>query len=171
MAESVAGVCAEAVYEGLFTRLSPALYRFLYYRCGDPALAADLVQEAFLRLWENCARVMPDKARAYVYQVGQNAFLKTKARGRVREKYRLRVAPREATTEDPQFTLEEAEFAERLSQALTALPSASREVFLLNRVDGLKYREIAELLGISQKAVEKRMHRALVELRRLHGEI
>ena len=59
------------------------------------------------------------------------------------------------------------EFQQQLEATLAELPDGAREVFLLNRIDGLKYREIAELLGISQKAVEKRMHRALVSMREL----
>jgi RNA polymerase sigma factor (sigma-70 family) len=67
--------------------------------------------------------------------------------------------------------LEEKEFHQQLLEVIAELPEGAREVFMLNRMDGLKYREIAEMLGISQKAVEKRMHRALTTLRELHPSI
>ena len=71
----------------------------------------------------------------------------------------------------PEHALEESEFRERLEKALAALPEKSRTVFLLNRVEGMKYKDIALLLGISVKAVEKRMHKALVEMRKLSEKI
>jgi RNA polymerase sigma factor (sigma-70 family) len=77
----------------------------------------------------------------------------------------------EPTYASPEDELREKEFQEQLETAIAGLPDGAREVFLLNRMDGLKYREIAVLLNISQKAVEKRMHRALVELRELHAGI
>jgi RNA polymerase sigma-70 factor (ECF subfamily) len=171
MATPPEDVCAEAVYRRLFRELSAELYRFFYYRSGEEAVAADLVQEAFLRLWENCKKVTPDKARAYLYTVARNKQYKLHARREVARKYAA-LLPAEATAPaDPQHILEEAEFAGRLRRAIAQLTPASREVFLLNRVEGLKYREIADQLQISQKAVEKRMHRALLELRHLHPDI
>ena len=67
--------------------------------------------------------------------------------------------------------MEEQEFKNQLEKAIEALPENQREVFLMNRIDKMKYREIAEALGISQKAVEKRMHKALLELRKLTKKI
>ncbi|MBC6996415.1 sigma-70 family RNA polymerase sigma factor [Lewinella lacunae] len=168
-AEDQSGVCAPSVFDATFLRVAPLLRNFLFYRTGDAESAADLVQEAFVRLWENCSKVLPDKARAWLFKVGENLFLQQVAKARVAGRYALEmVRTDEAQGESPEALLEEKEFAERLDAAIAALPEGSREVFLLNRIDGLKYREIADLLGISQKAVEKRMHRALVELRELH---
>lgn len=171
MASPPGNVCEEERFSELFLELSPALYRFLYYRTGESRVADDLVQEAFLKLWEHCDKVLPGGAKAYVYRVAANLSLKLLARKQVRRRYAALLPPREGTNEDPQRLLEEAEFAERLRAAIAGLPDGSREVFLLHRVEGLKYREIAERLGITQKAVEKRMHRALLDLRQLHAAI
>ena len=65
----------------------------------------------------------------------------------------------------PQFHMEEQEFGEKLNRILAKLPDGSREVFLMNRIEKIKYDEIAERLGISVKAVEKRMSKALSILR------
>jgi RNA polymerase sigma-70 factor (ECF subfamily) len=67
--------------------------------------------------------------------------------------------------ETPEFKMEETEFKERLERAIAELVSTQREVFLMNRIDKKKYSEIAEELGISVKAVEKRMGKALKSLR------
>ena len=69
------------------------------------------------------------------------------------------------TNQNPEYLLEEEEFKEKLQNAIASLTEAQREVFLMNRIDGKKYWEIAELLGISQKAVEKRMSSALKTLK------
>jgi RNA polymerase sigma-70 factor (ECF subfamily) len=61
--------------------------------------------------------------------------------------------------------MEMQEFDEKLQAVLAKIPDGAREVFLMNRIDGLKYREIADILGLSMKAVEKRMSRALAILR------
>ena len=84
------------------------------------------------------------------------------------EKVRLKHAGslvNDRTNESPEFLMEEKEYKEKLDNALNALPENQRTTFLLNRVDGKKYAEIAELEGVSVKAIEKRMHLALKSLR------
>jgi RNA polymerase sigma-70 factor (ECF subfamily) len=68
-------------------------------------------------------------------------------------------------SESPQEIMEHDEFAEKLNRTMEKLPEAQRIVFLMNRIDDLTYREIAERLAISVKAVEKRMQGALESLR------
>ena len=63
--------------------------------------------------------------------------------------------------QSPEYLLEEEEFKLKLTKAIASLSELQREVFLLNRIEGKKYREIADLLDISQKTVEKRMSGAL----------
>jgi RNA polymerase sigma-70 factor (ECF subfamily) len=67
----------------------------------------------------------------------------------------------DTTNQSPEYLFEEEEFKVKLQNAIASLTESQREVFLMNRIDGKKYREIAELLDISQKAVEKRMSAAL----------
>ncbi|WP_368671749.1 RNA polymerase sigma factor [Lewinella sp. W8] len=166
-----AGVCEESVFDQTFLRVAPLLRNFLLYRTGDAERAADLVQDAFLKLYENCSKVIPEAAKAWLFRVAENLFLKQIRRTVVAEKYTDWASHRTEDAPSPEAVLEEKEFHEQLMGAIANLPEGAREVFLLNRMDGLKYREIAELLDISQKAVEKRMHRALTTLRELHPGI
>ena len=69
------------------------------------------------------------------------------------------------------FLFEEKEFMKKLQDAIAILPEKQREVFLLNRIDKMTYKEIAVLLNLSVKAVEKRMHNALIVLREKIGNI
>ena len=133
-------------------------------------MSEDLVQDAFSTLWQKCSEVSETKARSFLFTVAKNAFFNIVAR----KKVKMQFVSRQQTKVDsshPQFQLEQQEFLERLTKAISDLSEAQREVFLLNRIDGLKYREIAELLGISQKAVEKRMHGALTQLRKIDDRI
>ena len=156
-------VCNEEVYSELFRVNSKTVFNYIYYKFGNEEKAYDAVQEAFARLWENCGKVAPAKAKAYVYTIANNLYLNVlKA-----EKVRLKYADRVKTTdhETPEYVMEEEEFKTKLDNALNGLPENQRITFLLNRIDGKKYAEIAEMEGVSVKAIEKRMHLALKSLR------
>ncbi|MRX63204.1 RNA polymerase sigma factor [Maribacter luteus] len=156
-------VCNEEVYSELFKANSKTVFNYIYYKYGNEEKAYDAVQEAFARLWENCGKVAPAKAKAYVYTIANNLYLNVlKA-----EKVRLKYADRVKTTdhETPEYVMEEGEFNKKLDNALNGLPENQRITFLLNRIDGKKYAEIAEMEGVSVKAIEKRMHLALKSLR------
>ncbi len=163
-------VCEENTFRELFNSLAGALRNFMYYKSGDLQQAEDLTQEAFLRLWRSCAKVAPEKAKSFLYTVANNLFLdqvKHRKVGLAFEKNETQPY----LAEDPSFLYEEEEFRLRLEQAIGELPEKSRVVFLMNRMEQLTYQEIADRLGISKKAVEKRMHKALVELRKLTDKI
>jgi len=82
----------------------------------------------------------------------------------VRLKY-ADIHSKSTSNESPEFILEEKEFKDKLDNALNDLPDNQRTTFLLNRIDGKKYAEIAKMEGVSVKAIEKRMHLALKSLR------
>ena len=68
---------------------------------------------------------------------------------------------------DPGFVMVESELKTRLEAAIAALPDKQRVAFLLSRIDNKTYQEIADLEGISTKAVEKRIYAALDKLRKV----
>ena len=156
-------VCDDQIYSQLFRTHSKTVFNYIYYKFGNEEKARDAVQEAFVKLWENCAKVSPEKAKAFVYTVANNLYLNVLKAEKVRLKHR-----KEDTTtykQDPQFLMEEKEFKTKLENALDGLPENQRTTFLLNRIDGKTYAEIADLEGVSVKAIEKRMHLALKSLR------
>ncbi len=158
-------VCKESVYNKLFQTLSPSIYNFIYFKCGNVAQAEDLVQEAFIKLWENCSKVPQAKAKSFLYTVCNNTFLNEVAHQKVVLKFTKKVSPN-INEQSPQYVLEEKEFEQKLNKALSNLTEAQRTAFLMNRIEGKKYREIAEILDISVKAVEKRISQALESLRK-----
>lgn len=162
-------VCDEGVFRTIFETYSRDLYNFLHYKYGAENNPEDLLQEAFARLWANCAKVTPEKAKAYLFTVANNQMLNDLARKKTVLNYQKDFTET-PTAVSPQYILEETEYRERLKQALEDLSEEQRVAFMMNRVDGLKHREIAERLGISQKAVEKRIYKALENLQKKLGK-
>ena len=157
-------VCDQSVFEGLFRTLAPLLRNFLMYKFRHVGYAEDTVQEAFYTLWQNCKSVSKDLAKAYVYRVAQNQMIKRLEKDKVHQKYMSFQTKPEGEV-GPDFYLEYHELSEKLKVALEQLPDGQREAFLMHRFDNKSYAEIAGELGISVKAVEKRMHKALIKLR------
>ena len=156
-------VCKEQTYSNLFTNHSRLIFNYIYYKCGNEESAHDIVQEAFVKLWENCAKVPVENAKAFLYKVSNNLFLNQVKAKKVALKYARKTE--EVSNISPEYILEEKQYKEKLDNAIANLTEAQRTAFLLNRIDGKKYAEIAEILNISVKAVEKRIHGALVSLR------
>lgn len=162
--KETASVCNEETFSRIYNDIGKSVWRFIYYKCGDQAQADDLVQDAFIKLWNNCAKVPAQKAKSFLFTVVNNAFLNEVAHKKVILKHE-KSAPARIDNQSPEFLLEEQQYHLKLQNALANLSEAQRTAFLLNRIDGKKYTEIAEILNISVKAVEKRMSQALKALR------
>jgi RNA polymerase sigma-70 factor (family 1) len=161
---------AITTYKRVFDAYYEAIKNYLYYKCGDVDLAEDLSQEVFLKLWERREQIQEKKVKSYLYTIATNLFLNQIKHQKVVLKFQSQ-ALSSVSNQTPQFLMEEREFQARLEASLASLPEKNRTVFLMNRIDKLTYREIAERLEISEKAVEKRMTRALKVLRQLNEKI
>lgn len=157
-------VCSEKIFNQVYQNWGKPIFNFLFFKCGDDAQASDLVQEAFIKLWQNCKNVPEAKAKSFLYTVANNMFLNEVAHQKVVLKH-AQLQPNKINEQSPEYLLQEKEFQEKLQNAIANLSEAQRTAFLLNRIEGKKYSEIAEILGISVKAVEKRMSQALASLR------
>ncbi|MAT55130.1 MAG: RNA polymerase subunit sigma-70 [Saprospirales bacterium] len=162
-------VCRESVYRELFQLHARRVRNFLYYKGAGAEEAEDLMQEAFLRLWRECERVPAEKAAAFLFTVAGNLFLDARKHDQVVLKFQRHAARQttgvSAPSENPHAQLEHSETLDRIEAALAALPEGQRTVFLMNRMDGMTYNEIAQALELSVKAIEKRMSLALKSLR------
>lgn len=158
-------VCDEQFFSKLYDQYSKDLHDFIYYKYGEHFDPEDKVHEAFIKLWKNCKRVAPDKAKSFLFTVINNITLNDIKHKKVVLKHQ-KLKPKEHTHETPQFIMEESEYLEKYQAALAKLPEGQRVAFLLNRVEGKRHKEIAEMLNISRKAVEKRIYTALEKLRR-----
>lgn len=158
-------LCEESYFNSFYLKHIQAVSNFAFYKCGNNAASLDLVQDAFAKIWENCAKIDFEKAKTYLFTTVNNLFLNTIRHEKVVMSYAKESPYIDQTNLNPEYIMEEEEFKQKLLATIADLSEEQREVFLLNRIEGKKYREIAELLGISQKTVEKRMSLALKFLR------
>lgn len=163
-------ICGEALFNELFKIHSKDLYKFLFYKYGEENNPGDIVQEAFIKLWDNCHKIVPAKARSFLFTVANNQMLNELAKKKTVIKY-IQEKPKGHTIESPEFIMVENEYMARLQHAIGDLTEEQRVAFLLNRIEGKKHKEIAEMLGISQKAVEKRIYTALASIIEKVGKI
>lgn len=167
MKEAKPNVCQESTFKQIFESVGPILRNYLYYKSGDMEGSEDLMQIAFCKLWEKCKKVSPTSAKAFLFKVATNSFLNMIEKKKVRIAFRQNARAATSEVETPQFQIEYNEYKNKVEEAINQLSEGQREVFLLNRMDKMTYAEIAEALGVSVKAVEKRMHKAIVKLRQV----
>jgi RNA polymerase sigma-70 factor (ECF subfamily) len=157
-------ICDAILFERFYKKHSKNLHDFLYYKFGEHLNPQDKMQEAFVKLWQNCAKIDPSKAKSYLFTTANNLMLNAVAHHKVVLRYQ-RKPQKHSTNESPEFVLQEKEYYEKLQNAIANLSEAQRVAFLMNRVEGKRFKEIATLLDISTKAVEKRIYGALKKLR------
>ena len=158
-------LCDEPVFSKFFAAHARALRSYLYFKYGNEEQANDIAQDAFVKVWENCKNIPHEKGKSFLYTVANNATLNQIAHQKVVLNYAKNSGLSEATNLSPEYVIEEDQFRDKLEKAIASLTEAQRTAFLLNRIEGKKYHEIAEMLDISVKAVEKRISGALATLR------
>lgn len=158
--------CEEVTFSAFFKTHIKPLRNFLLYKFGNTEQSEDAAQEAFIKLWQNCKEVPIEKAKSYIYTIASNTSLNAIAHQKVVLNYEKTNVTSDRTNENPEHILEQSQFEVKLLSAINKINETQRIAFLMHRIDGKKYAEIAEELNISVKAVEKRIHLALVELKK-----
>ncbi|WP_258104092.1 RNA polymerase sigma factor [Marinoscillum sp. MHG1-6] len=165
-------VCEERVFDAIHQEQAVPLRNFLYYKTGDLERACDLAQEAFARLWVNCAQVIFDKAKSFLFTTANRLFLDEVDHAKVVLKFQRRNDYQEEQIQtNPEFLYRQEEFKGILEEAISSLPEKQRVVFLLSRIDRMSYTEIAEHLDLNIKTVEKHVSSALKRLRDMLDEL
>jgi RNA polymerase sigma-70 factor (ECF subfamily) len=143
----------------LFTRQFGSLFRYLDRLAGDPDLASDLAQEAFVKLHERGS--MPDTPRAWLATVATNLLRDSRRTAHRRERLILHEGAR--VMESNAMSIDDAvvadETRERVRAALATLASRDRQLLLL-RHEGYSYRELAEVVGVAETSVGTLLVRA-----------
>lgn len=138
---------------------------YIYYRCGDTDLATDIAQEAFMKIWEKQLDVNQGKTKALLFKISSNIFISKYRKQQTELKFALSEKP-QIQSQNPEDILQYKELQNNYNKVLTIMPEKQRVAFLMHRFDGCSYNEIAEKLGLSVKAIEKRMKLALDFLRK-----
>jgi RNA polymerase sigma factor (sigma-70 family) len=166
-AEAIAPVESGAI-ESLSRRFRPALIGYFRRRIKDTAEAEDLTQEVFLRMLHRGNVSGLEDARAYLFETASSVLIDRARRGAVRHRskhdsFDAQAHAGESFPSERVFLGREA--LNRASVALLELPERTRTVFVLRRLEGMRYADVAQRLGISVSAVEKHMVRAMAHLK------
>ncbi|UCF21171.1 MAG: sigma-70 family RNA polymerase sigma factor [Gemmatimonadota bacterium] len=149
-----------------FDRHFASLFRYLDRLSGDPDLAADVAQEAFIRLYRRGA--LPARTGSWLVVVARNLYRNARSKSRRRRRLLAGEQVRRAmgdSNPSPVFSLEAAGARKTVRKALDALPEREREILLL-RYEGFSYREIAETLELKETSVGTLLLRAKQAFRR-----
>jgi RNA polymerase sigma-70 factor (family 1) len=141
-----------------------AIRNYVYYRSGDVDLATDIAQDVLMKLWEKQVDFEESRTKSLLYKMASDAFVSQVRKNQVSDKY-LGSIELSFNDQDPHKELQYTELKARYQKVLAELTENQREVFLMNRSEELTYKEIAERLGLSVKAVEKRMSLAIKTLK------
>jgi len=164
MLKKLKDICNPVVFDEIYKNFVKDLKQFLYFKFKDRTKTDDVLQDTFVKLWTNCDKVDYQKVKSYLFTVANHLFLDIKRHEKTIQNHE-NTSVNYNQTESPEFLLIEKEYYEAFQKILNRLPERQREIFILNRIEKKKYKEIAGLLGISVKTVEKHMHNALVFMR------
>jgi RNA polymerase sigma factor (sigma-70 family) len=161
-------MASEDEFTMLFQEFYPSLCRFLECLLGGrAAVAQDLAQESFLQLHRTVWGTMPPhEARFWLYRVARNFALNEFRRGQTHQRLFDRVVEAmRPKTRNPEQEYETQEREELVHSMLKGLPEDQRTALLLREQEQLSYREIAEVLEVSESKVKTDIFRARMALR------
>lgn len=141
-----------------------SIRNYVYFKTANPALSDDIVQETFIKFWEHRKKVRPETVKPLLYTIATNLIKNEFKHNQVVYKFERNTTSSEISESADHQVLSE-EFNARLQKVLAEIPENARIVFLMNRIEGLTYSEIAARLNLSVKAIEKRMSEAISILR------
>ena len=147
------------IYDNHFDNLR----RYLYYRSGEQDLSADIAQNVFMKIWKKKIDITKGNIKSLLFKMGTDEFISYYRRSKIERDY--------VNTQDFKLVHENndqndvAEKKQKFEKALMTLTDKQRVALLMNKMEGLTYKEIAESLNLSQKAIEKRISQALSALK------
>ena len=140
------------------------LRRYLYYRSGDQNLSQDIAQNVFMKIWNKKIDTSTGNIKSLLFKIGSDEFINHYRRLKVERDYLDSQDFKLVHEDDNENDLFEKK--KRFEKALQSLTEKQRVALLMNKMEGLTYKEIAESLNLSQKAIEKRIGQALSNLKK-----
>jgi RNA polymerase sigma-70 factor, ECF subfamily len=168
-----------SAFKQLFDTHSPRVYNLLLRLVSNRDDAEELTQDVFLSFWKHAESIRGDsKLSTWLYRVAVNRAINYRNRGgiffQIRQLFSLETEEESiierlpaAAADSPDRQLEMAEAKTELAELLSLLPARQREVFLLHKLEGLSYNDIAGELHVSLGTIESLMHRAKENLQKV----
>ena len=151
-------------YKNVFDLHYEALYGYAFSILKEETYTDDILQNIFIKLWQNREKVNVETVKAYLYTAVRNECLNHLKHKVVKAGYAQHQMAGGAGTDNNIHT-EQKELHEKIQDLVNQLPEKCAAVFYMCRQLGLSYREVADALGISVKTVENQMSKALKFLR------
>jgi RNA polymerase sigma-70 factor (ECF subfamily) len=139
------------------------LRRYLIYRSGDQDLSGDIAQNVFMKVWTKKIEIASGNIKSLLFKMATEEFISHIRRKKVEKEYTESIDLRLIREPDNNDDLLEKKVL--FQKALNQLPEKQKTALLMNKMQGLTYKEIAEVLNLSQKAIEKRIGLALKALK------
>lgn len=139
------------------------LRRYLIYRSGDQDLSGDIVQNVFMKVWTKKIDIASGNIKSLLFKMATDEFISHIRRKKVEKQYRESINLRLIREPDNNDDLLEKKVL--FQKALNQLQEKQKTALLMNKMQGLTYKEIAEVLNLSQKAIEKRIGLAIKALK------
>jgi RNA polymerase sigma-70 factor (ECF subfamily) len=158
-------------FDELYRKYSRRLHKFSYSMIKSTEDAENIIQDVFLNLWLNREKVEKSASvRYYIFTIAYNSAISV-IRKKIKDSNYLEYVKtlQDLVQEPVDLQVEYRELDEKLNKIIDNLPARQKEVYLLSRIEGLKYSEIAERLNISINTVENHLSRALDHIRKKLG--
>ena len=160
-----------SAFSALFSALYPSLLWYARRLAGDEDTASDIVQDAFIRLWDRRTSIDPRRSvQAFLYITVRNLTHNHERNTRTRQAL-LESMNEPGKPPGPDETLNVRLLGQHLRQWMDELPDRRREAFELSRFCGLTHHEIASVMGLSTHTVDKHITHALKQLRQRLGAL
>ena len=147
------------IYEAHFDDLR----RYLIFRSGDQDLSEDIAQNVFMKVWTKRIEITSGNIKSLLFKMATDEFISHIRKKKVEKEYTESIDLRLIREPDNNDDLLEKKVL--FQKALNQLPEKQKTALLMNKMQGLTYKEIAEILNLSQKAIEKRIGLALKALK------
>lgn len=152
----------------IYDMYAPRLYRFAYTLTKSSLDSADIVQEVFVRLWENRDRISDDKPlESFLFVIGRNLFVTAYRKRLSSQRYADYTEYLDSfqTTDTAASAMEYDEYKRSLSHAFKLLPMRQRQIIHLSKWKGMKNSEIARKLNLSEQTVKNQLSLGLKTLK------
>jgi RNA polymerase sigma-70 factor (ECF subfamily) len=146
-------------YNDCVDNFADGVYRFIVKNIRHTEDAQDIVQSAFEKLWVNRAQVLPEKAKSYLFTVAYHQMI-----DHIRKSNKMPLSEEDAMPFQ-QITQQDAELKQVLMQAVSELNPIQKSLVLLKDYEGYSYREIGEIMHLSESQVKVYLHRARLILK------
>ena len=146
-------------YNNAVEKHADSVYRFILKNCRNDAIAQDVVQESFEKLWVKLDTVAGEKAKSYIFTTAYHTMVDVLRKEK-------RIIDFDQAKEGMHFHTDQyTDLSEVLEQALKTIPEIQRTVILLRDYEGYSYGEIAEITGLSESQVKVYIYRGRLNLK------